>query len=67
MAEVLSGDRRREKARDLRVTYEAGASIRSLAARSGLAYGTVRKLLLEAGTTLRGRGGNQRDKAGEYL
>ncbi|MEW2568411.1 helix-turn-helix domain-containing protein [Streptomyces sp. NPDC047070] len=41
----------------LRRDYEAGSSIRSLAGREGFAYGTIRRLLKEAGTTLRRRGG----------
>ncbi|MBN9620404.1 MAG: transcriptional regulator, partial [Actinobacteria bacterium] len=34
-----------------------GASIRSLAAEHGRSYGFVHRLLVESGTTLRGRGG----------
>jgi transcriptional regulator with XRE-family HTH domain len=41
----------------IRREYEAGASIRALSARHGLAFGTVRNLLVEAGATLRGQGG----------
>lgn len=41
----------------LKAEYEAGSSIRHLAAAEGMAYGTVRTLLLEVDTTLRGRGG----------
>lgn len=41
----------------LREEYEAGASIRHLAYQRHLAYGTIHRLLLEAGTTLRSRGG----------
>jgi hypothetical protein len=42
---------------ELKVAYEAGASIRDLAAEHRLAFGTVRTLLLEAGVVLRVRGG----------
>jgi hypothetical protein len=44
-------------ARELKAGYEAGASIRDLATRHTLAFGTVRSLLLEAGAVLRGPGG----------
>ncbi|WP_424983709.1 helix-turn-helix domain-containing protein [Labedaea rhizosphaerae] len=40
----------------LRLQYEQEASVRELARSSGYAFGTVRTLLLEAGTVLRGRG-----------
>jgi hypothetical protein len=43
--------------RELKAAYEAGASIRDLAAERRLAFGTVRTLLLEAGVVLRTRGG----------
>ena len=39
------------------VTYEGGASIRNLVATTGRSYGSVHSMLLESGTTLRGRGG----------
>lgn len=48
---------RADLAGNLRAVYEAGASIRTLATTHGLSFGTVRGLLLEAGATLRGRGG----------
>lgn len=41
----------------IRREYEAGASIRALSEKHGLAFGTVRNLLVEAGATLRGQGG----------
>lgn len=41
----------------IRREYETGASIRALSAKHGLAFGTVRALLVEAGTRLRGQGG----------
>jgi hypothetical protein len=44
-------------ARSLKREYDLGATIRSLAAERDMSYGTVRKLLKEAKTTLRGRGG----------
>lgn len=53
----ISGDDRTKLALDLRAKYLAGTSIRSLAASSGYAYGTVRNLLLSVKTPLRKRGG----------
>jgi hypothetical protein len=50
-------DTRAALAGELKVAYEAGASIRQLASAHRLAFGTVRTLLLEAGVVLRGRGG----------
>lgn len=52
----LNGRRREELARRLRVDYEAGSTIRSLAQESGRSYGSVRRLLLESGAVLRKRG-----------
>jgi transcriptional regulator with XRE-family HTH domain len=51
---------RMRTAQDLRLKYEAGMSIRDLAVASGVAWGTARTLLIEAGTTLRPRGGDNR-------
>ncbi|MGA5599557.1 helix-turn-helix domain-containing protein [Streptomyces griseoincarnatus] len=61
---TLNGSERAAKARSLRRKYEAGSTIRALAASSGLSYGLTRVLLLEAKTTLRGRGGRLRGKTG---
>ncbi|USX54577.1 helix-turn-helix domain-containing protein [Lentzea sp. HUAS12] len=41
----------------IRREYETGISIRALSEKHGLAFGTVRALLVEAGTELRGQGG----------
>ncbi|MEU0878247.1 helix-turn-helix domain-containing protein [Lentzea sp. NPDC005914] len=41
----------------IRREYEAGKSIRALSRKHGLSFGTVRALLVEAGTRLRGQGG----------
>ncbi|MFF5422099.1 helix-turn-helix domain-containing protein [Streptomyces sp. NPDC002409] len=54
---TLRGQDRTRTARRLRAKYDAGASIRALVEDEGLSYGTTRKLLMEAGTTMRGRGG----------
>ncbi|MDX2763354.1 helix-turn-helix domain-containing protein [Streptomyces europaeiscabiei] len=59
----LTGDVRkgaRDKAAHL---YTQGCTIRSVAAQLGRSYGGTRVLLLEAGVTLRARGGGIR-KAG---
>lgn len=53
----LTGEARTAKALDLQVKYLAGSSIRSLADHTGYSYGLVHKLLLEAKTPLRSRGG----------
>ena len=42
---------------ELRSAYEGGASIRTLVATTGRSYGSIHSMLLESGTTLRGRGG----------
>ncbi|OCB22268.1 transcriptional regulator [Mycobacterium malmoense] len=42
---------------ELRNAYEGGASIRTLVASTGRSYGSIHSMLLQAGTTLRGRGG----------
>ncbi|GJO41056.1 hypothetical protein DAVIS_04461 [Mycobacterium marinum] len=54
--------RKSKKTRDqlldeLRHAYEAGASIRNLAADTGRSYGSVHSMLRESGTTMRSRGG----------
>lgn len=41
----------------LKAEYERGRSIRAVATDSGLAFGTTRNLLIEAGVTLRTRSG----------
>lgn len=56
----LKGEKRKRTARSLAKEYDAGATIRSLAAVWDMSYGTVRKLLLEAGVKLRKRGGRAR-------
>lgn len=53
------GGERKAFGERLRAEYYAGSSIRNLADRTGYAYGTVRKLLLDAGTKLRKRGGGR--------
>ena len=58
----ITGHERRQLGRQLKKRYEMGESIRSLTSDTGRSYGFVHRVLTEAGTTLRGRGGNQLDK-----
>nr|MDT0660819.1 helix-turn-helix domain-containing protein [Micromonospora sp. DSM 115978] len=59
---------RAELAPRLVARYLAGRSIWTVAADHGLAYGTVRRALIEAGCQLRRRGGSQpRFTAAEYI
>jgi hypothetical protein len=52
----LKGDERKRVAAEMRTKYEApGGSLRSLAEEYDRPYGTVRRLLLEAGATLKPR------------
>ena len=60
----VTGDERGQLAADLKGRYEGGESIRVLAETSGRSYGFVHRILSESGTTLRGRGGATRKKAG---
>ncbi len=59
---VVGADRAKLAA-DLRKRYDAGESIRSLAASTGRSYGFVHRILTENGVSLRGRGGATRGKA----
>ncbi|MEW2068456.1 helix-turn-helix domain-containing protein [Streptomyces sp. NPDC007346] len=56
----LKGDKRTETGWKIAAEYVAGASVRAVAESAGLSYGTARVLLLEAGVTLRPRGGSRR-------
>ena len=56
----VSGADRSELAAQLKSRYDAGESIRGLAAATGRSYGFVHRLLGEAGVELRGRGGPTR-------
>ena len=59
----ITGDSRNSLADDLRKRYDAGESIRLLAASTGRSYGFVHRLLSESGATLRSRGGSNRPGA----
>ncbi len=51
------GAARQELGRALRARYEHGASLQVLADETGWSYGFIRRVLIEAGASLRGRGG----------
>jgi Helix-turn-helix domain len=59
----VTGADRAKLASDLKKRYDAGESIRSLAAATGRSYGFVHRILTENGVSLRGRGGATRGKA----
>lgn len=62
---ILTGETREIWKSALKKRYEDGASIRELQEWSGRSYGGVHDLLLEAGVTLRARGGHAgRNKGG---
>ena len=56
----VTGADRSKLATDLRVRYDAGESIRSLATATGRSYGFIHRILTETGVALRGRGGATR-------
>ncbi|MEW1674880.1 helix-turn-helix domain-containing protein [Streptomyces noursei] len=56
----VKGRQQKAVAQVLKAKYDAGASIRALAAESGRSYGYVHRTLTEAGTALRTFGGKQR-------
>ncbi|MFC9500853.1 helix-turn-helix domain-containing protein [Streptomyces sp. NPDC056982] len=58
----ITGAARDKLAAELKAAYEGGASIRSIADSTGRSYGFVHRILTEAGVTLRGRGGDTRNK-----
>ncbi len=58
----VTGAERDKLTASLRKTYDAGASIRQLAASTGRSYGFIHRVLNESGATLRGRGGATRGK-----
>jgi predicted transcriptional regulator len=61
----ILGDERAQLAAELRAAYEDGSSIRVLAAECGRSYGSVHRLLVEAGAELRPRGGALRSERAE--
>jgi len=61
----VSGELRNEVQQSFVERYEAGESIRSLAAESGRSYGFVQGLLKDAGVNFRKRGGARSPKKDE--
>lgn len=55
----IPADKRQAVALDMQADYDLGSSIRNLATRHRLSYGTVRTLLREVKTELRPRGGRR--------
>lgn len=55
----MNPEQRAHTADRLRQEYEQGTSVRGVADRAGLSYGTAYRLLLAAGTELRDRGSRQ--------
>ncbi|KOV74261.1 transcriptional regulator [Streptomyces sp. AS58] len=53
----IKGPAREKVGADLKKAYDKGASIRTLARGCGRSYGFVHRLLTEAGTAMRSRGG----------
>lgn len=58
----ITGAARDQVAAELKTAYEGGASIRSIADSVGRSYSFVHRILIEAGVTMRGRGGATRSK-----
>ena len=54
---ILTGDARQAAAADCREYYDAGNSVRGVAARFGYSFGKAYELLTEAGTVFRARNG----------
>lgn len=60
---ILTGNARQTTAQKAADLYAQGCTIRSVARQIGRSYGGTRALLLEAGVTLRARGGSIRKAA----
>ncbi|GAA2439655.1 helix-turn-helix domain-containing protein [Streptomyces glaucus] len=58
----VRGEQRQQLAQLLKTKYDAGASIRELAAETGRSYGSINRLLHEIGVTFRGRGGSRNER-----
>jgi len=58
-APILAGGERIQVRQDMRRAYEErGLTVHQVAAEFGRSYGTTHKLLTEAATVMRGRGGS---------
>lgn len=60
--EHLSGPKRETVGTALAQVYNEGASLRAISGHTGRSYGSVHRLLSEAGVTFRGRGGVRKRK-----
>jgi hypothetical protein len=60
---ILTGDARAKARQEAARRYDEGASIQAIADHLGRSYGGTRVLLLEAGVTLRARGGSRPKRA----
>jgi DNA-directed RNA polymerase specialized sigma24 family protein len=56
-APIIAGAARSKLRQEMRAAYEDGLTIHQVAARFGRSYGTTHKLLTEAQTPMRPRGG----------
>lgn len=61
---LMPGPARDQVAADLKLQYDKGVSIRSLAESTGRSYGGVHRLLCDAGVVFRSRGGALRKPSG---
>lgn len=59
----VTGADRTKLAADLQKRYNAGESIRALAASTGRSYGFIHRILVESEVSLRSRGGATRGRA----
>jgi hypothetical protein len=59
----ITGSERATFAASLAQEYRGGASIRDLASKHNRSYGSIRSMLTEVGTPLRGRGSRPRAEA----
>ena len=59
----VTGEDREALKADLKKRYEEGATIRILHTETGRSFGAIQRLLLEAGVTMRPRGGANRTSA----
>jgi predicted transcriptional regulator len=58
----ITGAEREALTEEVKALYEQGASIRTLAEKTGRSYGFIHRLLTESDVGLRGRGGSVKRK-----
>ncbi|MGW2940123.1 helix-turn-helix domain-containing protein [Streptomyces sp. NPDC055722] len=59
---LMAGPARDKVAAELKAQYESGTSIRAIAKTTNRSYGSVHRLLADAGVVFRSRGGEMRKK-----